>query len=245
LDVVLARGRMIRGCYCVRRCKDMKKYWLALAAPFLLVAVPVGLSSVVGDEPLRDISELILSNREPDRLEASRMVLARRQHEIEALRAIIRRPIDEREEFYASNTPRNVAIRILGSMRANEAVPDLIALLVPKEGQPLIIGEPVLLAPAGEALVDIGLPAVSPLIETLTADGVKAGGHYDLGGQCLKTLVFMLGPENTGYFLKKARDSDTDPAKKRNLDAALTVLEKPGFLEPGLLMQHRHMYDLP
>jgi len=222
----------------------MRERQATVILALVVMVASVGIWSVYANEGADDIRHLITSERAADRRQAEQSILDTRQREIEALRRVITSPIEKGEQFYG-DTPRNTAIRLLGSLRAKEAVPDLIPLLAPQKGQGKAMFSLMLLPHAGEALVEIGLPAVRPLIDTAKQEGVEAKGPFDRGQQCLRTLVAILGPEGTEHFLKRSVEAETDPAKHKNLQDALVLLGKPRFVVKGLVDLHNSKYNLP
>lgn len=157
------------------------------------------------------------------------------------------------EPFYSSATPRNMAISLLGELRAAEAVPALAGWLRPRPGQNMIMLELTDLSPAGSALVKVGQPAVPALLDILASVGVSSEWkrtavtepdrvhvrfvgpprerYSPLGDQCLRILVRIKGLEETEAGLKRYIAAETDDARKKNLEDALSALSRPSLRE--------------
>ena len=172
-----------------------------------------------------DWKTLVTSEKESEREAGRKSVLEERSRYIDDLLEIVRSDVAQGEQFYLSNTTRNIAIYLLGKFRAEEAVPDLISWLAPREGQVEKISEEVYLPPAGMALVEIGLPAVGPLRKKIEQEGVESR----LGMECLKTMYKIKGAAETQRLLKKAVQQEKDTTKRKRLEVALEMLPKlPG-----------------
>ena len=120
---------------------------------------------------------------------------------IPKLLLIAQREVQPSEEYYVALTPRNLAIRALGRLQAREAVPVLIEWLVPKEGQNLVMDRLMQFGHAGYALVDIGKPAVGPLIQTIMSQGTSK-----LGNECLKVAVEIIGTDELAKVISERMD---------------------------------------
>ena len=201
---------------------------LVFTAVLVVMVAVGGMWLAFAEDPGEDLWTVITSSSGRERQRGEDLVLSIRHAQIQPLRSMITQPIEEGEQFFISNTPRNTAIRLLGRMRAKEAVPDLIPLLVPQDGQGrAVLGLPV--APTLRALVEIGLPAVGPLLETLKVEGTSDLSPFHLGTHCLYVLVAIEGAEDTERLLRKAVEAETDEGTKNNLQDALNLLEAPTF----------------
>jgi hypothetical protein len=160
---------------------------------------------------------LMRAPREGLRLNARESALRERRDLVERLLAVANQPIVEGEEFWNSGTSRNVAITVLGRYRAVEAVPSLMRWLVVQKGQSSSLSELRVFSHAAEALVEIGLPALPPLVDKLASEGRKT----PLGDMCVKTVVAILGPETAEFKLKSLSEKEADVGKKRNLQDIL------------------------
>ena len=86
----------------------------------------------------RKWQELIVDKNVAGRHRARALVLQQRTETINGLLAIVRTHVKAGEEFYNSTTPRNIAIYLLGELRATEAISELIQWLEPHQGLSLI-----------------------------------------------------------------------------------------------------------
>ena len=69
-----------------------------------------------------DWRTLITSDNEKERMSAQRKWLIDRQETIHYLVSVVKMPVKNGESFYSSTTSRNIAIFLLGKLRAKEAV---------------------------------------------------------------------------------------------------------------------------
>ena len=201
-----------------------------------------------------DWKELLESGKEGERMQAAEIVLGDRREKTDTLLTILSSAVEQREPFYSSTTSRNIAISLLGKLRAAEAVRELTNWLMPKEGQILAVTESMMFSPAGYALAKIGLPSVAPLLEIIREKGcsspeepekIRKGGHVwfkrkpgaricPLGDQCLKVIVAIKGVGETEFALKNAVEAETEPVKKENLKSAFDLLGAPIFPRDAL-----------
>lgn len=189
---------------------------LALAVCLILLLT----KGICKENVIRNWNVMIVSDNQSERLKGKELAIQEREQQIESLLSIVNGPIVSGEGFTNTTTPRNTAIFLLGQLRASEAVPSLIGWLSPKEGQLMIFYEEALLFSAARALIDIGLPAVKPLLTELKKEGMTPRGT-----QCLMTLVSILGPEVTELKIKKEIESDSDESIKEMLTACLEAIE--------------------
>jgi hypothetical protein len=158
---------------------------------------------------------------------------------IETLIAVAERPRLPDE----ATGPRNadsgtVAARLLGKMRAVEAVPVLLVRLGPtvammNENWPSMVDHHTA---AGNALIGIGMPAADPLIAYLAEKEVSgrpdeedSDGNISWspgGDEAASVLWEILGPREAIARLQDALATETSDAARRNLSRALTLLEK-------------------
>lgn len=98
------------------------------------------------------------------------------------------------------------AIELAGKLRAKEAVPQLVDLLLfgpeadlkdlPKDQQVLRLQEPPeVTAPAVKALIDIGIPSLEPVCQRLAALKPDTENRQRIRGHCAWTLYRILGTE--------------------------------------------------
>jgi len=204
---------------------------IAVVTLLLISFIPkCGADEVEGE----DWMNLIKSNDSRERLAGKSAALRERKEMIEYLLSIVDRPVEKGEQFLYSDTPRNIAISLLGTLRSEEAVSSLMNWLLPHEGQGIGIwgsGGDVP-PPAGLALAQIGLPAVEPLL-----DKMKYEGRTNMGVRCLITFVYILGPDLAEFKLGKAIASERDEKHKQNLGANLKLLMDHKLPEP-LYIKH-------
>ena len=179
---------------------------------------------------------LILSEDKRERAKGKNMVIEEYNNTVTSLLSVLKEPIKKYEEFYYTKTSRNIAIELLGKLRAKRAVPELINWLLPKKGQsPQSDALFTECGPAGFALREIGLPAVPHLLEKLKEEGASG-----LGNECLEVIVDIKGKEETNLLLKNELERETDAGIKHNINEALIEL---GRLEPKLRKERasRHL----
>ncbi len=194
------------------------------------------------EDPARtqDWRVLLLSPEQRDRDRAAALVMQERKTEVSDLLKILAMPVQPDEPFLEYHTPRNIAIRLVGELRAEEAIEPLVQWLTPKPGMSLEVDEagPV---PAGAALFEIGAAAVPALLDALATVGVSAergaagaaqaqpaGQRYSpLGDECLWVLVRILGLEEAEVRLRRAVAEETDAVRKSNLGEAVFALSRP------------------
>jgi len=169
--------------------------------------------------------ELIKSKEVKDRETAREILFNERKDTIDFLISVVNSPIKEGEDFNNFYTSRNIAMSLLGTFRAKEAVQALTQWLVPKPGQVMSADETSLYTPAGQALVEIGLPSVRPVIERLKQREDLYG--YLFYYECIKVLVSIKGVPETEHLLESAIAKETDADKKENLQIALDFMKEP------------------
>jgi hypothetical protein len=117
-----------------------------------------------------DLALKVASSSESERHRACEAVRQSFRRVTANLLAIVGTPMVDNEPF-DSSSPRNDAIRLLGELRAAEAVDELVTWLTPRpehSGQ-YFADRP----PAHVALVKIGLPAVSALVGVIGEEGIS------------------------------------------------------------------------
>jgi len=167
-----------------------------------------------------DWNILIKSDDEKERAMAKKIVSEQYNENVEYLISIVNEPLKENEEFYASNTPRNISFYLLGKLRAKKAVPALLDWLIPKTGQRQTIDEIQLFSPAGYALIEIGLPSVPPLVDLLkTSQNTFSREKY------IKIIVAIKGIPETEFLFNNILAKETSPEKIENIKTALGLLK--------------------
>ena len=177
-------------------------------------------------EKAEDWRTLITSDNEKERTSAQRKWLIDRQETIHYLVSVVKMPVKNGEPFYSSTTSRNIAIFLLGNLRAKEAVADLTKWLSPKPGQGLKMSEPYIFSPAGYALVEIGLPSIPFLV-----DLIKSEENTVLREQCIKIIVSIKGLRETELLFEDVVSKETDATKRENLKVVQDMFKDPKFRE--------------
>jgi hypothetical protein len=185
-----------------------------------------------------DWQSLMVSTDERERIASRKAALEERKETVDALVAIVRSPVEKEEAFYNTFTPRNIAIFLLGKLRAKEAVPELIEFVTPKPGQGTVIDYFSPFSPATEALIQIGLPSVPAFLEKL-----QAGQTPFKREQCVKALVAIKGLSETEHLIEDRMTDASSTQVKGNLKAVIEVL-KGGPLRESLesIESNRHRW---
>lgn len=135
------------------------------------------------------------------------------------------------DEGEAEKNPEKVdrAIRLLGTLRAEEAIDLLISKIgftaVPEEEGPYSFkpGPSIELAfPSIVALTKIGVPATQPIITAIANGKMKEAGF----GKGVSVLRRIYGRELTILILEKKAKEETDANKKTNIEKALKSFEE-------------------
>jgi hypothetical protein len=176
------------------------------------------------DEKVPMWKRLIVSDVVEQRMAGQRALLDNGKQTVEYLLSVLNSPVETGEQFYESTSSRNIAISLLGSLRAREATGELTKWLTAKPGQGQTVWEEMMFSPAGYALVEIGLPSVPPVIELLASDG-----DAHLREQCIKIIVSIKGLRETEVMLEDLLASETSLAKKEKLEAVQAMLQDPKF----------------
>ena len=196
----------------------------------LMGCVPVVSLMFAEENKQPEWKTLIMSKDENDREKGKDLVLDMRKSCINDLLGILRSDVAPHENFYG-NTPRNMAISLLGEYRAVEAVPDLIGWLCMKKGQIAVYWAfqrwSLQYPPAYSAILKIGSPALPYLIDSIK-QGTKTGGWAE-------KLVFKIkGADETRVFFERTIKEETDAAKKANLVTAFKYLQDFSTYKEGL-----------
>jgi hypothetical protein len=163
---------------------------------------------------------LIVSKDGKEREKARRLVMQKYAETRDYLRSLLRKPVTPGEPFFVS-TPRNIAMKLLGKLRAKGAIPELMNWLLPKKGQSVDRTEFLKYGSAGYALIEIGLPAVPHLLAK-----VKKEAADRLGQECMKVIRDIKGKEEAILLLKTQIEKEKDKKVKQNLQAGLEYLKK-------------------
>jgi hypothetical protein len=194
--------------------------WFPVLLAFVLLCL-LSSSFCQDTQKSPDWGAQILSKVEKERASGRRAVITQHSKTVTALLKIVEGPVKEGESYYSSSTSRNIAIRLLGKLRAKSAVSRLMGWLAPKKGQSESMSEVMKYGHAGYALVEIGLPAVSHLL-----DGIKKEGMSRIGKTCAVILVDIEGKEKAKLTLNGAVEKTEGTETKGNLKKALEYIQK-------------------
>jgi len=178
--------------------------------------------------PIKAI-ERLLSQDAKTRTTAVDDLLAERQGTITNLIALIQdRSPNSQWLFWDSS--ENLAIRVLGEMRAVEAVPVLVKWAAPPEGgyKVLNLGISPYNSPAAQALVKIGKPAEPALLEV-----AKKSPQKMIWSISLIILQEIEGPKCLEVILEDAIAKETEAAAKANLQEGLKRLQSGAGFYPS------------
>lgn len=167
---------------------------------------------------------LLRSRSSAERLRARALIVEARRQTLGELLTIIRAPVDEGEPFYISGTRRNLAVDLLGRLRAKEAVPELVDILLPKPGHSTDTSRLMFFGHAGYALVRIGLPSVAPVLERLKT--LERWGDRD---PYLRVLVAVEGAAGAEERLRQSIEREPAGKTRENLQAGLADLLQHRF----------------
>jgi hypothetical protein len=207
--------------------KSISVYGIGIVIGTLIMLAAFGSEARVDEEKDTDWKALMISSDANERAAAREAVLEGRKETIGGLLAIVRSPVEEGEAFYDMRSPRGSAIFLLGKLRAKEAVTDLVGCLIPKEGQHVVLDDfgLVIFNPAASALAEVGLPAVSAVVDVIR--NTKTTDMYGVREQCLRIIVAIKGLRGTELLFEDLVGRETDASKLKNLKAAQELLEHP------------------
>ena len=189
--------------------------WRTLAA---LVTVLV-VRTAAGAETVEELIATIEGDNQAKGRLAEHELLRRRGEAIEALINIVRSPIEKGERF-TGDTPRNIAIRLLGELRASEAAWELSSFIYPTGDHAREI-RGAFTGPAPSALVKIGLPSVETMAQRIEGCTFAPATH----GYALVMGRILGYTEAAAYLQNRLAKSATDQEKK-SLEAAIKFLEE-------------------
>jgi len=173
-------------------------------------------------EDASDWRTLIISDDESERMLAREMLLKRQIETVEYLISVVKMPVRRAEPFYSPTTSRNIAIDFLGALRSKKAIPALVDWIFPRAGQSIGVWELSLFSPAGGALVEIGSPAVGPLVERLASESDAARK-----GVIVRILVAIKGLRGTELLFEDLVAREREPNRLKNLKSAQELLGEP------------------
>jgi hypothetical protein len=172
--------------------------------------------------------EQLMSQDQKTRMSAHDELLAERQRSIRSLIALIEKKSPD-SRWLELDSSENLAIRVLGEMRAVEAIPTLVKWATPPKGGYNIfnLGVSPSNSPAVQALVKIGKPAEPALLEV-----VKQSPQREIWSISLIILQKIEGPKCLEVILEDAIAKETDAAAKTNLQEGLRRLKSGAGFEP-------------
>ena len=204
-----------------------------VSVSWLLLTGSPSLSSRQNDQ--KEAKDIIKQITSPDwkiRHDAYNAALEDRWATIKNLLAVVDSPVENEERFYFWDTPRNIAIALLGDMQAADAVDRLLEWIVPHNGQDpgeIIISNHQVNEPyAVTALVKIGKPASLESLKRLALEDNDKVVTLGLSkrGILLRIIRKVEGDDVARFMLQNAIEKEQDKDKKANLTAALELLDK-------------------
>lgn len=201
----------------------MTKVKIILMAAMLAAALVFSASFAQKDENKTQGWEKMIASRDyAERKAGMQIVLDQYNKIVKDLMDIVNSPVKDGAQFYNYNTSRNMCIYLLGKLRAQEAVPSLIKWIVPEPNQVVIFSESLMFSPAGQALIDIGLPSIPPVAELL-----KQEKNISYRDEYLKIILAIKGRAETEFFLENMLAKEKDQTKIENIKAAQALLKDP------------------
>jgi hypothetical protein len=199
---------------------------IALLATCLTVAaLPICLAATKsGTPPPAVVTGQLSSNNPETRKAAYQEQMLRREETIRQLLAVFEAK-DPDSSWIDPESSVGLAIRLLGEMRASEAVPSLLKWAYPPQvsfsvnatsALTVLEGRP----PAYLALVRIGKPAEPALLEALKQPLDKPSSAASI-----RILKEIEGPKCAVIILEDAISKESNVAAKANLQAALKALQ--------------------
>lgn len=201
----------------------MKQFFLLICSGCLFLSTSA--LSAQESHCLDTLVEQLQAPIENERLSAMEKLLALRERTIDKLIAILNQPVKKGENWLSSSSPRNLAMDILGEMRAEQAVPHIVLWLWPQEGQYAASSRRSYFSPAGFALIKIGKPAVSVLLEVIATQG-NTGALGKKRYAITRILHEIEGKDGAKFVLGNALEAESDPQRRERLEAALQELEE-------------------
>jgi len=178
--------------------------------------------------PIKAIEQL-LSQDAKTRITAVDDLLAERQGTITNLIALIQDKSPNSQWLFWDSS-ENLAIRVLGEMRAVEAVPALVKWATPPAGGFKNVSAQIGpgTSPAAQALVKIGKPAEPALLEV-----AKQSPQKMIWSISLSILQKIEGPKCLEVILVDAIAKETEAAAKANLQEGLKRLQSGAGFHPS------------
>lgn len=180
----------------------------------------------------QDWKKLIYSEDSNDRQLAKKMVLDQYKDTIEYLITVADSPIKEGEYHDNYGTSRNIAIYLLGKLKAKEAISCLVSWLAPREGQKINLYSSwydVYHSPAMYAMIDIGLPSVP-----VFANFLKEQDNAPIIIDNISIIAAIKGIPETKLLIDEMLKKEEEPKKKENLQKAQDLMNDPkelGWIE--------------
>jgi len=208
----------------------MKAAFMITFLCLFILLMTGGLSFSMQNNDEKQTKSLIDRITSPDaqvRHEACREIIDTRSANIKDLLTVLNSPLAKNDNFYRWDTPRNIAIAVLGEMRDPGTVEPLLEWIVPHEGQSTETTGDLLDPFAVTALIKIGkLASVECLRRLSLKDNDKEVASLVKRGLLLRIIRQVEGDDVARFMLQNAIEKEQDKDKKANLTAALALLEK-------------------
>jgi len=168
-----------------------------------------------GESANHDNALSLLATNRSERLAVVNRLLSERSMLITSLMQVIERPEEAQLRWVDEASPGNLAIGILGEMRAVEAIPLLVRHIAPGPDDFVSLDE---LAPslAAMALMKIGKPAVPELVKSI---GTNSDRQHRLSS--IETIARIEGMEFTRVIIERALNSESQAQIKSRLQEVL------------------------
>lgn len=170
----------------------------------------------------QNIIKAVHSSSPAERLNALVMTVDVQRQLISEMISVLNEPVEFDSDWLDPKASYNVAITVLGELRADESVQHLIKWLRPQNKQGFCYPHPIRFSAAGFALIKIGKPAVPALIKLVCDEGDQISINTLSG-----ILVEIEGKDVAIFLLQQALGREANPSSKQHIDAALKVLQKP------------------
>ena len=185
------------------------------AAPIVAGGATV---AALSDEEKKNPVKALSSNDERVRRAAYEEIVAARSATIASLIEVLK-ATKKGEDWLGLDTPAKFAIKALGELRAEEAIPELLRWLLPPKGP--YVARMAMTSPAGRALIKIGSPAVPEVLNVLAVEG----GVIEQG-LCVEVLVGIYGADLSLIVLDQTIKTRSNENEKQNLAKAKALISK-------------------
>jgi biopolymer transport protein ExbD len=205
-----------------------------------IVALILLSHSNAGEDDFSKLLKNLRSKEKAEREKAAKAILEQHKQRIKALIDIVKEEYEKEKVWYngPGGTPKNIAIDVLGKLRATEAIPILLKTIVPKPGQEAIYEEEGN-SSASSALSKIGVPAARAIMRELVKDLEKkepqhgkerreayCGVLMEVCGGCIPPEAGQVRRYKFAREAVRLRiDYEKDAKKKANLEKALKYID--------------------